>query len=382
MEKVGEWSVAQGKLQATRSWAFRLLLRGEITVEDASFTACQSDRRRIEPTLSLPQQVDLRTNLTVMLAALLVGVGLMGLKFYGYWITGSSAILSDALESIINVVASGFGLGSVILAAKPADASHPYGHGKIEFFSAGFEGALIVLAAAGIFFEGIKQILNPQDLPQLGMGLSFLVAAGLGNLLMGLVELRIGKRTKSLVLEADGKHLLTDVYTSSMVLVGLAVVYLTGWFRFDGIIACVAGVNIVFLGAKLVRKAFEELMHASDPELLDEICELLSRHKKDMWIDVHRLRSWRSGKEVHVDFHLILPKDLPLEEGHREVKELEAVFNEHFGGMSDILIHLDPCLEPECPVCGHHCCDIRREGKVREQIWNRQALTGEAGSHK
>jgi cation diffusion facilitator family transporter len=350
-------------------------------VEESSFTACQSDPREIGPTLTLPQQGDPGTNFAVMLAALLVGVGLMGLKFYGYWITGSSAILSDALESIINVVASGFGLGSVMLSAKPADASHPYGHGKIEFFSAGFEGALIVLAAAGIFFEGIKQILTPQNLSQLGMGLSFLVAAGLGNLAMGLVELRIGKRTKSLVLEADGKHLLTDVYTSGVVLVGLAVVYLTGWFRFDGIIACVAGVNIVFLGAKLVRKAFVELMHTSDPELLDEICGLLSRHKKDMWIDIHRLRSWRSGKEVHVDFHLILPKDLPLEQGHREVKELEAVFSEHFGGESDILIHLDPCLEPECPVCGHDGCDIRREGKIHEKIWNRQALTGEADSH-
>ncbi len=350
-------------------------------MEDAPFTACTSDRQRIAPTSSPPQRTDSSTNFVVMLAALLVGIGLMGLKFYGYWITGSSAIFSDALESIINVVASGFGLGSVVLSAKPADASHPYGHGKIEFFSAGFEGALIILAAVGIFFAGIKQILNPQDLPHLGMGLCFLVAAGIGNLIMGLVALSIGKRTKSLVLEADGKHLLTDVYTSAVVLVGLALVYLTGWFRFDGIIACAAGVNIVFWGSKLVLKAFGELMHASDPELLDEICDLLSRHKKDMWIDIHRLRTWRSGKQVHVDFHLILPKNLPLEEGHREVKELEAVFREHFGGTADILIHLDPCLEPECPVCGHDRCDIRHEGKIHEKIWNRQVLTGEAASH-
>jgi len=316
-----------------------------------------------------------------MAVALLVSVGLMGLKLYGYLITGSSAILSDALESIINVVASGFGLVSVRLSAKPADESHPYGHGKIEFFSAGFEGALIILAAAGIFFQGIKQILNPHQLAHLDVGLSFLVAAALGNLVMGFVELRIAKRTKSLVLEADGKHLLTDVYTSGVVLVGLALVYFTGWFRFDGIVACIAGINIVFMGTKLVRKGFGELMHTSDPELLDEICNLLSRHKKDIWIDIHRLRSWRSGKKIHVDFHLILPKDLPLEEGHREVKELENVFNAHFEGMSDILIHLDPCLEPECPVCGHDFCDTRRERRIHERIWNRQTLTREANSH-
>ena len=350
-------------------------------MEDASFTACRSDPRRIQPTLGTAQQAELRTNFAVILAALVVGVGLMGLKFYGYWITGSSAILSDALESIINVVASGFGLGSVVVSAKPADASHPYGHGKIEFFSAGFEGALIILAAAGIFFQGIKQILNPQDLPQLGIGLSFLVAAGLGNLVMGLVELRIGKRTKSLVLEADGKHLLTDVYTSGVVLVGLALVYFTGWFRFDGIIACVAGANIVFWGAKLVRKAFGELMHTSDPELLDEICDLLSRHKKDMWIDIHRLRSWRSGKKIHVDFHLILPKDLPLEEGHREVKELE---NSIQPTLWRHVRHPHPFGSlPGAGVSRMRARLLRHPagGEIHEKIWNRQALTGEASSH-
>ena len=351
-------------------------------MENESFTACQSNTRRIEPTLGLAQQADFRANFVVMLAAVVVGIGLMGLKFCGYWITGSSAILSDALESIINVVASVFGLVSVVVSAKPADESHPYGHGKIEFFSAGFEGALILLAAVGIFYEGMKQILNPQDLPHLGMGLFFLLAACLGNLVMGLVELRIGKRTKSLVLQADGKHLLTDVYTSGIVVVGVGVIYFTGWLRFDGMIACLAGINIVLWGTRLVRQGFRELMHTSDPELLDEICDLLSRYKKDIWIDVHRLRSWRSGKRVHIDFHLILPKELKLEDGHREVKELEAVFDKYFEGMSDILIHLDPCVEPECPVCGHDLCDIRREARLHERIWNRQALTSEARSQK
>jgi cation diffusion facilitator family transporter len=132
----------------------------------------------------------------------------------------------------------------------------------------------------------MKQILDPQDLPRLGSGLFFLLMAGVGNLVLGLLILRTGKRTKSLVLEADGKHLLTDVYTSGAVLVGLALVYVTGWFRLDGIIACLAGLNIVFWGTKLVRKGFGELMHTSDPELLDEICDLLSRHKKDIWIDI------------------------------------------------------------------------------------------------
>jgi cation diffusion facilitator family transporter len=351
-------------------------------VENSSFTACNKDGDKFEPSVSLSQQQEFRANFRVMSVAFLVGVGLMCLKFYGFWITGSSAILSDALESIINVVASAFGLGSIWISAKPADESHPYGHGKIEFFSAGFEGALIIIAAGGIFFQGLKQILSPHDIPNLERGLFFLLAAGLGNLVLGLTLLRVGRRTKSLVLEADGKHLLTDVFTSGSVLLGLGIVYFTGWFRLDGIIACIAGANIVFWGTGLVRQAFGGLMHASDPELLDEICDLLARHKKDLWIDVHRLRAWRSGRLVHVDFHLILPRDLPLEQGHREVKELEGVFDAHFGGMSDLLIHLDPCLDPECPVCGHTPCDLRQESMIHRKIWNRQALTSEIGDDR
>lgn len=349
-------------------------------MKSLEMTACQnSAEKRHQGTVSpRPVEADNRAIFRGMLAAFIVGVGLMGLKFCGYWVTGSSAILSDALESIINVVASGFGLCSIVVAAKPADESHPYGHGKIEFFSAGVEGALIILAAVGIFFEGARQIIEPRELPRLRDGLFFLVAAGVGNLLLGLMLVRVGKRTRSLVLEADGKHLLTDVYTSVAVLVGVVVVYLTGWYRFDGIIACVAGANIVFWGVVLLRQAFGGLMHASDPELLDEICGLLAQSRKEMWIDVHRLRAWRSGRRVHVDFHLVLPREIPLAQGHREVKELEKTFEDHFGGMSDILIHLDPCAPPECPVCDHDPCKLRENELVMKRIWNREVLTNEA----
>ena len=341
------------------------------------FTACKSSSQPPLHVNPMAHQSDFRANLVVMLITFVVGIGLMGVKFLGYWITGSSAILSDALESIINVVASGFGLGSVIVSAKPADESHPYGHGKIEFFAAGFEGALIIAAAVGIFYEGMKQVLYPQDLPNLEKGLFFLLVAGLGNLVLGVMLLRVGKRTKSIVLEADGKHLLTDVFTSGAVLLGLVLVYFTGWFRLDGIIACIAGANIVFWGTKLVRLAYGGLMHASDPELLDKICDLLLRERKDLWVDVHRLRAWKSGSRVHVDFHLVLQRELPLEAAHREVKELEQVFSDHFGEMAEVLIHLDPCSEPACPVCNQDPCDLRRENKIRQKVWNRQALTSE-----
>lgn len=334
--------------------------------------------RKAEAVTNSAEEKGFIVNRKTMVAALLVSTALMALKFYAYWITSSSAILSDALESIINVVASAFALWSVLLSAKPPDESHPYGHGKIEFFSAGFEGALIILAAAGIFQQGLHQILHPQELLELQDGLYILIAAAAVNLVLALVLIRVGNRTRSLILVADGKHILTDVYTSGGVLIGLVLVYFTAWYSLDGLVACVVGLNIVIAGAKLVRQAFGGLMDTSDPSLLDEISSLLALNRKTIWIDVHRLRAWRSGRRVHVDFHLILPRDLPLEEGHREVKDLETIFDRHFEGLADVLIHLDPCTDPECPVCWFDPCETRQERRIRQRTWHRNTLTSDA----
>jgi len=320
----------------------------------------------------------LKRNLVMMLSALGVSVILMGIKFYGYSITGSSAILSDALESIINVVAHAFAAASVVVAARPPDESHPYGHGKIEFFSAGFEGALILLAAVGIFREGLTQVLNPRELPLLDVGLVILAGVSVVNFALGATLVTVGKKTRSLVLQADGKHILTDAYTSAAVLVGLALVFATGWTRLDGAVACLVGVNILFTGTKLVRTSFQGLMDASDSTLLEEICDLLARHRKDLWIDVHRLRAWRAGNRVHVDFHLIVPNELPLSEGHREVKELETIFLVHFHGEAEVLIHLDPCSADECESCVQDPCGLRTRAPVRRRPWNTANVTGEA----
>ena len=318
-----------------------------------------------------------KTDMRVMVAALVVGLAVMALKFYAFRLTNSSAILSDALESIINIVASGFALVSLWISSRPPDPSHPYGHGKIEFFSAGFEGALIILAAVGIFIEGVRQILTPHGLPHLQSGLSILIIAGLVNLILAVALIRTGKRTGSIVLEADGRHILTDVYTSGGVLVGLVLVELTNWYRVDGIVACIVGIQIIVSGVRLVRTAFGGLMDASDPVLLEEICTLLTKHRRDLWIDVHRLRAKRSGKRVQVDFHLILPRNIPLKAAHYEVKDLEKILSDHMGGQTDVLIHLDPCEDPECPICANDYCDLRREDKVSHRAWDREVLTCE-----
>ncbi|RPI49024.1 MAG: cation transporter [Deltaproteobacteria bacterium] len=304
----------------------------------------------------------------------------MAVKFYAYSLTHSSAILSDALESIVNIAASAFALGSILFAAKPPDESHPYGHGKIEYFSAGFEGALIIFAAIGVFKTGLSHIFHPEELPHLQSGLFILSAAGLVNLFLGAMLIRVGKRTSSLALIADGKHVLTDVYTTGGVLLGLFLVHQTGWYWLDGTIACVVGLNILVSGGKLVRQSFAGLMDASDPNLLREIAAVLEKNRKDIWIDIHQLRAWRSGNLVHIDFHLILPRYFTLEEAHGEGKEVERIMKDRFGGDASVLIHMDPCIDPDCPICRRHLCDSRHEDLEKRIAWTWETLTMQGGA--
>jgi cation diffusion facilitator family transporter len=306
------------------------------------------------------------------------GILIMGLKFYTYYLTQSSAILSDALESIINVVASAFALGSILVAARPPDPSHPYGHGKIEYFSAGFEGELIVLAAAGILHKGWDQLVAPHDLAHLGSGLLLLVLTSLMNAGLATILIRVGNRTHSLILIADGKHILTDVYSSIGVLGGLFLVRQTGLFWLDGAIACLMAVSILVTGAKLIRQSYAGLMDASDPELLEEIALLIAKYRRSHWIDVHKLRAWRSGNQSYVDFHLILPRDLSLEQAHKEVMDLKILLQSQMTGIADVLIHAEPCIDPECPICGYDPCRLRQKPTRQQSLWHRESLVSDS----
>lgn len=306
--------------------------------------------------------------------SLFIGAALMGLKFLTYRLTFSSAVLSDALESIINVAASAFAMVSVWMSAKPPDLEHPYGHGKIEYFSAGFEGALIIIAAAGIFWTGIRRLITPHELPHIEEGLVILCGASAVNLLLGIYVLRIGRRTDSVTLIADGKHILTDVYTSVGVLVGLALVYITGWLRLDGLVACLVGINIVVTGSHLVRQSFSRLMDASDVQLLDRIAAILETHRRPEWIDIHKMRAWRAGNLIHIDLHLVLPRDLSMEIAHREAGDIETLLTAEFEGNASVLIHMDPCDPQQCPVCKQRECNWRVRMQGRSTDWDRNHL--------
>jgi cation diffusion facilitator family transporter len=305
----------------------------------------------------------------MMALSVSISAVLMTLKFYSYWLTGSSAILSDALESIINVVASGFALWSVWLASKPPDVGHPYGHGKIEFFSVGFEGVLIVLAAGGILWQALPKIIEPRPLSKLDFGLLILLGTALVNLWLGKTLIRTGERTRSMAISADGRHILTDVYTTVGVLAGLFLVRQTGWYFLDGAVACVVAANILFIGAKLVFQSSSRLMDAYDPELLERIVKIIAEHRKPEWIDVHRLRAWSSGQQIYVDFHLILPRDMSLEDAHREVVEVKQLLKAQLPGVEDAMIHVEPCIGPECRICSQEPCRIRSQSFFEQPDW-------------
>ena len=226
------------------------------------------------------------------------------------------------------------------------------------------------------------RLLHPQSIPCLETGLFLILLAALVNLILGLGLMRIGKRTQSLTLVADGQHLLTDVLTSLGVLGGLGLVWFTGWYWLDSAAAILVAVSILVTGAKLMRQSFQGLMDTSEPGLLEEIARVMAQHRKDTWIDIHRLRARRAGRRVLLDFHLILPREFTLAEVHREVKELEGILNAHFGGQADILIHTDPCEEPVCPICGHDPCQQRQEEPLMQRLWRSKTLTCEAEEKK
>jgi cation diffusion facilitator family transporter len=295
----------------------------------------------------------------VIVLALAMGAMLMALKFGAYLITDSAGILSDALESIINVIASGFAVYSVYLSTRPADANHPYGHGKIEYFSAGFEGALIILAAIAIVVQAVPRFFDPRPLTHLRDGILLLAGASVLNLFLAWLLINAGKRSNSLALTADGNHLLADVMTSLGVIVGLLLVHWTGQVWLDPLVACLVAGNILFAGSKLLRESMGGLMDEADPKLLEQIVQILNAKRRHEWIHVHHLRARRYGPHIHVDLHVVLPRYYDLAQTHQAVKDIEQALEKDLGPGAEIIVHADPCTDPWCPVCSHPDCNMR-----------------------
>lgn len=327
------------------------------------------------PSLELTNEPKLRRR--AILASVIVGIILLVVKFLAAALTGSAAILSDALESIINVVASLFAFYSIVLSAQPPDRSHPYGHGKVESFSAGFEGALIILAAVVILWKAIPAFFVPHPLAELDLGIALVLAAALINAALGFFLIQSGKRTNSLALTADGNHLLTDVYTSVGVVAGLLLARFTGWMVLDAVTACAVAVNIIVSGLLLIRQSVSHLMDEADESILRCIVESLQSIRRPEWIDLHHLRSWRSGNRHHVDFHLTLPRYWNLEQSHDAETAVEEWLVEHLGGYGEVLVHLDPCTSHHCPFCRMPSCPVRAVPFRSSQPWTVESATGD-----
>ena len=259
---------------------------------------------------------DARVRLRAGLISLGVSVVLLGAKYTAYRLTGSTAILSDALESIVNVVAAVFALGGLVFAGRPADRNHPYGHGKIEFFSAAFEGGLIAFAAVLIMYEVAQSLIRGAEVRQLGAGLAIVIAAGLVNLALGLFLVRTGRRASSLTLVADGQHVLSDFWTSVGIVVGLVLVRLTGLAWLDPVVAALVALNLMWTGWRLVRHAAGGLLDEEDTALLNRLLEVLDRRLGGGVIRVHHLRAIRSGRFHHVEAHLVVPEFWSVERAH------------------------------------------------------------------
>lgn len=323
---------------------------------------------------------DERVRTTAAVISLTVAMLLLAIKFVAWRLTGSAAVLSDALESIVNVLAAGFAVGGIVFAGKPADRNHPYGHGKIEFFSAAFEGGLIAFAAVLIVANAIRAFWIRQELQDLDQGLLLVGAAGLINGLLGLFLIQVGRRYDSLTLIADGKHVLSDFWTSVGVILGLLAVRVTGIWWLDPLVAAIIGLLLFRTGFHLVRHAAGGLLDEEDPELVARLVRAIEQNLAPGVIRVHSLRAIRAGRFHHVDAHIVVPMTWSVERAHAAGDLLEAQVMAASRLDGELSLHLDPCERSYCAWCDVADCDVRREPfRTRPPITIEEAVHPDPG---
>ena len=270
----------------------------------------------------------------------------IGLKTLAWWVTGSVGLLSDALESIVNLAAALLALSMLRLAASPPDEEHPYGFSKAEYLAAGIEGALIVLAAAGILLTALPRLVQPEPLDAPVLGLVLTTAATAINLGVGLLLIRVGRREHSITLEADGQHLMTDVWTSAGVIVGVALVFATGWLRLDPLVALAVAAHIIWTGVGLVRRSASGLLDAAIPQAdRDSIQEIFALYARRDGVAFHAFRTRRAAKRRFVSFHLLVPDRWSVARAHDLSEEIEARIRAVVPNVS-VFTHIEPISDP------------------------------------
>ncbi|MFA6151105.1 MAG: cation diffusion facilitator family transporter [Chitinophagaceae bacterium] len=280
-------------------------------------------------------------------------------KLWAWYLTHSVAILTDALESTVNVITGFIGLYSVSLAARPRDKNHPYGHGKAEYISAAVEGALILIAGLMIVYQVVYVYFHPIPLNRLDAGIIITAITGVLNLLFGVYALKIAKEKHSMTVEAAATHLKSDAYSTFAIVIGLVILHFTGLQWIDQLIALVFGIVIMVTGYKVLRKSLGGIMDEVDEKLLKDVLKVLNKNRSAYWIDLHNMRSIQYGDVLHIDAHLTLPWYFTVEEAGTEVSKLEEMVRNEFQGKVECFIHIDASAKVACAVCNTFACTDR-----------------------
>lgn len=309
-------------------------------------------------------------SISLLSVALFIGVLLMLIKFAAYYFTNSNAIFSDALESTVNIIAGTISLISVIIASSPIDKNHPYGHGKVEFLSAGFEGAFIIVAGLLIIIKSCYHFFVVNTIEEMPLGIALISFSGIVNYILGYSLVIKGKKNHSAAMMASGEHLKTDTYTTIGLLIGLLLIWLTNIWWLDQAIAIVFAFAILYAGFKIVRTSLSGILDETDTDLVKSIIAILNENRTENWIDIHNLRVIKYGASLHIDCHVTLPWYLNLKEAHEEITKIDELINTRMPNKVELFIHEDPCVPSSCKICSKSNCAVRLEAFKYEISWN------------
>jgi cation diffusion facilitator family transporter len=306
-----------------------------------------------------------------------VGVSLFVIKIVAWYLTSSVAILTDALESIVNVTAGFIGLYSLYLSSIPRDANHPYGHGKVEFVSAAIEGTLIVIAGLLIIYEAVRNLRYPREIGQLDYGIILIAVTAVVNYAVGFYAVKKGEKNGSLALVASGKHLQSDTFSTVGIIIGLVLILLTGEKRLDSIVALIFAFIIIFTGYKIIRGSIAGIMDEADEELLKRVVNLIQSSRRPNWIDLHNLRIIKYGNTLHLDCHLTVPWYLKVRDAHDEINKVEKLIDDNFGRDIEMFVHTDACESYSCQICTKTDCKVRQFDFVEKLDWTKVDISGD-----
>lgn len=316
-----------------------------------------------------------KQNLNVQKWVAAVSVVLLAVKIIAYYSTHSVAILTDALESIVNVAAGFIGLYSLYVAGKPRDDDHPYGHGKAEFLSAAVEGTLIGSAGTIILYKAVQSVIRPVELEQIDYGIWLVAATAVANYAMGYYCIRTGNKNNSIALIASGKHLQSDTWSTGGIIVGLVLLYFTGLKWIDSAVAVIFGAIIIVTGYKIIRSSIAGIMDEADKVLLGKLVYIINKSRRENWVDLHNLRVIKYGSILHVDCHFTVPWYLNVHEAHAEIDALAAPVKKEFGESLEFFVHSDGCLPFSCKICAKADCPERKNKFEKRIEWTLENIS-------